>query len=220
MKKVLASFSLLILCSGLNSLLAQGNQQKAPVGNMASLTTANFINDISFTPDGIGVSSGLISPDQNKSTNRVTTAGLIESFSKVQFKYAMLMDVAVESLTNSSLYKFIENWYGTHYRMGGTNKKGIDCSAFTGTLLMAIYSLYAPRTAREQYNSSQHIPKDKLAEGDLVFFNTKGGVSHVGIYLSNNHFVHSSASQGVIISSLDDSYYSQRFIGGGRIATN
>jgi lipoprotein Spr len=216
MKKVLAFFSLLCLCSGFNSLYAQGNQKNATVVNTTSLTAANFINDISFTPEAIGVSP----VDQNKISNKVTTSGLIESFSKVQFKYAMLMDVAVESLTNSSLYKFIENWYGTHYRMGGTNKKGIDCSAFTGTLLMAIYSLYAPRTAREQYNSSKHIPKDKLTEGDLVFFNTKGGVSHVGIYLSNNRFVHSSSSQGVMISSLDDSYYSQRFIGGGRISTN
>jgi lipoprotein Spr len=53
--------------------------------------------------------------------------------------------------------------------------------------------------------------------GDLVFFNTRGGVSHVGVYLTNNHFVHSSSRNGVMISSLDDSYYSKKFIGGGRV---
>ncbi|MEP6615907.1 MAG: NlpC/P60 family protein, partial [Ginsengibacter sp.] len=217
MKKVSAIFSLLFLCGSSISVKAQLSVKKAPVANLANLAAANFINDISFTPDGL--SPVLVSTDQAsiQKGKQTFSSALIESFSKVQFKYAMLMDVAVESLNNSSLYKFIENWYGTHYRMGGTNKRGIDCSAFSGTLLMAIYSLYAPRTAREQYDASAHISKEKLEEGDLVFFNTKGGVSHVGVYLSNHHFVHSSASQGVIISSLDDSYYAQRFIGGGRL---
>lgn len=218
MKKVLAIFSLLSACSFSSLVKAQTSIKKTPATNLANLSAANFINDISFTPDG--VAPVLVSADPGKHAIKQTAASaLIESFSKVQFKYAMLMDVAVESVTNSSLYKFIENWYGTHYRMGGTNKRGIDCSAFSGTLLMAIYSLYAPRTAKEQYDASEHIRKENLTEGDLVFFNTKGGVSHVGVYLSNNHFVHSSASQGVIISSLDDSYYARRFIGGGRLAT-
>ena len=127
------------------------------------------------------------------------------------------MDVAVEFLSNVTLYKFIDDWYGTRYRMGGTTKKGIDCSAFTGGLLLAVYGFVMPRTAREQYNATEHINKNELHEGDLVFFNTRGGVSHVGLYLSNSHFVHSSCSNGVAISSLDDPYYSKRFISGGRV---
>ena len=74
-----------------------------------------------------------------------------------------------------------------------------------------------PRTAIEQYKATTHIGKDELKEGDLVFFNTRGGVSHVGVYLCNNYFVQSSSSNGVTVSSLDDSYYSKRFISGGRI---
>ncbi len=53
-------------------------------------------------------------------------------------------------------------------------------------------------------------------EGDLVFFNTRGGVSHVGVYITNGYFVHSAASDGVMISNLEDSYFLRRFIGGGR----
>jgi lipoprotein Spr len=55
-----------------------------------------------------------------------------------------------------------------------------------------------------------------LKEGDLVFFNTRGGVSHVGVYLDNDYFAQAS-SHGVTISSLDDHYYSKRFICGGRV---
>ena len=73
-----------------------------------------------------------------------------------------------------------------------------------------------PRTARQQYDATDHISKDELKEGDLVFFNTRGGVSHVGVYLENNYFVEAS-SHGVKISSLDDHYYAKRFICGGRV---
>jgi lipoprotein Spr len=101
--------------------------------------------------------------------------------------------------------------------MGGTTKKGIDCSAFSGTLLSSVYSFDVPRTAREQYKICQIINQDELMAGDLVFFNTRGGVSHVGVYLTDNNFVHSSSSQGVMISSLTDNYYAKKFISGGRV---
>jgi lipoprotein Spr len=84
---------------------------------------------------------------------------VLEKFSGIQFKYAMMMDVEVETVTNTALYSFIDDWYGTHYRMGGTTKKGIDCSAFSGTLLSTIYSFDMPRTAREQYKICEKINK-------------------------------------------------------------
>ena len=142
---------------------------------------------------------------------------VIEKLSAIQFKYAMILDVDVESLKNLSLFGFIEDWFGTRYRMGGTTKNGIDCSALTSSLLMAVYGFSMPRTAREQYKATSHIKKNELKEGDLVFFNTHGGVSHVGLYLDNDYFVHASSSEGVTISNLDDDYYARRFICGGRV---
>ncbi|HZI68924.1 MAG TPA: C40 family peptidase [Hanamia sp.] len=183
---------------------------------------------ISFTPDGIlrTTESGGTKSIKNIPAPVVTKKpelpaveehSAIEKMSPLQYKYAMLLNVDVESLKNISLLAFIDNWFGTRYRYGGTTKRGIDCSALTGALLLAVYGFNMPRTAREQYRATEHIGKDELKEGDLVFFNTRGGVSHVGVYLDNDYFVEAS-SHGVKISSLDDHYYRKRFICGGRVS--
>jgi lipoprotein Spr len=114
------------------------------------------------------------------------------------------------------LYKTIDEWYGTRYRYGGTTPRGIDCSAFMQVLAGYAFGWMLPRTAKEQYASMLKISMDDLQEGDFVFFNTTGGVSHVGMYLSNNKFVHSSSSQGVNIGDLTDPYWSNRFLGARR----
>jgi cell wall-associated NlpC family hydrolase len=156
-------------------------------------------------------------PEATKPTGNTYEAAVIESCSALQFKYAQRMDIDVEAITNIKLYEAVENWWATRYCYGGTTKRGIDCSALTGALVSQGFGITLPRTARAQYAECQKISKDNLIEGDLVFFNTRGGVSHVGLYLGNNYFVHASVHAGVTISSLNDSYYSKKFIGGGRM---
>lgn len=141
----------------------------------------------------------------------------LETLLPVQFKYAIMLNTTVESIKNVILYKSIEDWFGTRYRMGGTSKKGIDCSAFMQVLALYGFGLMLPRTAKEQYGIMQPVDTEDLKEGDFVFFNTRGGVSHVGMYLKNNKFVHSCSSIGVSIGSLADKYWSARFIGGRRM---
>ena len=184
----------------------------------------NSLNDFNLAGEGIVYLPSETKPTGFKASvasfakKMMKPVGMATEFcSSLQFKYAQLLNRNVELVTNTSLIGFIDEWWGTKYRYGGTTKKGIDCSSFTGLLMGSVFGFALPRTAREQYSICSRLSKDDMLEGDLVFFNTRGGVSHVGVYLGGGYFVHSSSSAGVTINSLDESYYSKKFIGGGRV---
>ena len=119
---------------------------------------------------------------------------------------------------NERLYDAVESWIGTPYLYGGTTKQGVDCSAFVGHIYREVYNRNLHRVANYMQKDVTLITKSELREGDIIFFtNSKGRVSHVGIYLKDGLFAHSSTSRGVIVSRLDDSYWSQHFYKGGRI---
>jgi cell wall-associated NlpC family hydrolase len=141
----------------------------------------------------------------------------IESLDETAFKYAMQLDVPVELISDLPLYHFIDEWIGTPYHLGGNGKDGVDCSGFTKILEQTIFSLDLPRTSSEQYQQCHKVPVQELQEGDLVFFGTKKGITHVGVYLAGNKFVHASTSFGVMISDLGEPYWVRRFRGGGRM---
>ncbi|MBZ9785472.1 NlpC/P60 family protein [Pseudomonas sp. REP124] len=107
---------------------------------------------------------------------------------------------------------------GTRYRFGGTSEAGFDCSGFIGYLFREEAGMNLPRSTREMINvDAPLVSRNKLKPGDLLFFATSGRrnrVSHAGIYLGDNQFIHSSSrrSGGVRIDSLGDSYWSKTFI--------
>lgn len=142
----------------------------------------------------------------------------IERADFLQLKYAIVLDATVEKLTNVNLLKSIDEWWGTNYCMGGSTKDCIDCSAFTQMMMQTVYKVTVPRTAQAQYKLSKQINLEDLNEGDLVFFKTNGGhnITHVGIYLLNNKFVHASTMKGVMVSDLNDIYWKPRYRGAGR----
>lgn len=137
----------------------------------------------------------------------------------MQQKYASLLGVLPTTISNYTLYHFIDEWMGVRYRLGGNSKAGIDCSAFVQRMFEDVFCLDLLRTAREQFANARLIKNlDSLSEGDLVFFKIKTSrISHVGVYLANRRFVHASSSQGVTISSLDERYWHRYFTGGGRV---
>jgi len=209
------------------SVKAQTNVNIEKYGDRAlSKNSPKFIEGIEIKPEAsshtiiITNETGTVNREAiSNPTNvkRPVYSGNIEHCSPLQFKYAMMTDMEVESITNLSLYNFINDWWATRYKFGGDDRSGIDCSAFTEKILSTVYQIKAPRTAKDQYKICEKIAVANLVEGDLVFFNTRGGISHVGLYLGNNFFVHSSVSGGVTISSLTDDYYSKKFVSGGRI---
>lgn len=155
---------------------------------------------------------------EDKATaNYITAFQGIEYLPPVLFRYAVLLDVEVEKITNRRLFEYINQWWGVPYRIGGTSMAGIDCSAFVKSLSLETYSLDIPRTSSEQADFCAEIRREELREGDLVFFNTTGRISHVGLYLSNNKFVHASTSAGVVISDLNEPYWIKRFVKAGRL---
>lgn len=109
------------------------------------------------------------------------------------------------------------DWRGTPYCFGGTSKKCTDCSGFTSTIYQNVFQKTIPRVSREIYNNSMPIAKYALYEGDLVFFATSGGsrITHVGVYLWDDYFVHASSSKGVMVSNLKEAYYRRTFVSGG-----
>ena len=143
-----------------------------------------------------------------------------DGYGQLQFKYAILTNTPVEQLTNERLLQFLEQWYGVPYHYGGNSKEGIDCSAFVSLLLSNVYNVnQLPRISADQYRATQRVPKKDLKEGDLVFFHTLGKghrVTHVGVYLYNNRFVHASIA-GVQISDLGEGYYLHHYVGAGRV---
>ena len=118
---------------------------------------------------------------------------------------------------NKALYAAIDAWYGTPYQYGGCSTSGVDCSCFVGNVFKTVYGVSLNRIASDIQKDVFPIGRKNLREGDIVFFvNSNKKVSHVGIYLKDNLFVHSSTSSGVIVSSLENSYWDQHFYKGGR----
>ncbi|WP_324030629.1 endopeptidase [Pantoea sp. JZ2] len=105
------------------------------------------------------------------------------------------------------------SWRGTPYRYGGMSRKGIDCSGFVYLTFRDKFDLQLPRSTVAQSDIGTRISKEDLLPGDLVFFRTGSGENglHVGIYDTDNAFIHASTSQGVIRSSLDNVYWRKVF---------
>jgi len=119
------------------------------------------------------------------------------------------------------LGKIMRSYLGKPYLGASRYETGVDCSGFVQEVFRKFDKRNIPRTVKEQYQIGREIAHRQLRFGDLVFFNTVGGtVSHVGIFNGSNEFIHSSSSRGVIISSLRETYWAKRYVGGRRILEN
>lgn len=113
----------------------------------------------------------------------------------------------------ASLNDQLQNWRGAPYRYGGMSRRGVDCSGFVLLTMRDKFNLPLPRETRQQAEAGTRINKNDLLPGDLVFFKTGAGENglHVGIYTTNNQFIHASTSRGVMRSSLDSPWWRKYF---------
>lgn len=128
-------------------------------------------------------------------------------------------DVIPIEAKRNAIVEECKKYIGTPYLYGGLTKDGIDCSGFVFTTIRDSTGIQLPRTVKALYSFVRIIPEDKKQKGDLVFFKTvESRISHVGVYIGNNQFIHSVSdgpNTGVIVSSLKENYWKTKYAGAG-----
>jgi len=126
---------------------------------------------------------------------------------------SVFSDNSPESLRNG-IIETAKSYLGTKYHYGGLGKKGFDCSGFVHHVYLE-HGIAIPRMSHNQFKKGRKIEIGKARPADLVFFSIRGNrISHVGIYLGENEFIHSpSRGKEVQVTSLENSYWKKRFRG-------
>ena len=131
-------------------------------------------------------------------------------------KYEEKLGISLPETSNIEFIKVIVPWLGSPYKYGGNSINGTDCSGFVSSIYSSFFKIELDRTSLLIYQNARKINKSEVKEGDLVFFKTDGKkVSHVGITITPNHFIHASSKKGVVVNSLNEPYYSKNFVAFG-----
>lgn len=116
-----------------------------------------------------------------------------------------------ENELQRKLLKSYANWKGTKYQLGGDSKEGIDCSGLTRRIYREVYGIELPRRTYEQVKIGSRIERDNLKPGDIVYFKPEGTGSHTAVYLGETLFINASTAKGVVISTLENTYWNKYF---------
>jgi cell wall-associated NlpC family hydrolase len=153
-----------------------------------------------------------------KENDKTVDAAEIESIASGTHDFNRDKNSAFSNLDQSRVMREVGKYMGVPYLLGGASGEGLDCSAYTMLVYKQALKKDLPRLSLDQSKAGSPVEPDNLKFGDLVFFNTTGeAASHVGIYLGDDLFAHASVSLGVTISSLQSSYYKNRYESARRI---
>lgn len=196
-----------VLAVGAFALWIAGSAVAAPAHSTVAVPALTYAS----SAPAVGIQA--LSPDVQAWTSRlVITAPAHHRAGINRFTGGILARTSrmAQALTRSAL-----RFLGVPYVFGGTSTSGFDCSGFVQHVF-AMLGMGVPRTADAQYDFGRPAVGGPRP-GDLVFFDTYGGVSHVGIYLGSGEFVHASSSHGVMVSHLSESYWASRYVGARRL---
>lgn len=218
MSKVVRVFVLSLCLIGLVSVASAASFRLGDQGaDIAEIQAALASQGYDVTADGDFGPATQAAVQAFQAANGLDNDGLVGSRTYQALMGRSMPDVSRSSnyisrrVINSSL-----NYIGVPYVFGGTTPSGFDCSGFT-RYVFANAGIYLPRTADAQFDAGMPISMGELQPGDLVFFQTyTWGASHVGIYLGDSQFVHASSSRGVVVDSLNSSYWSSNYFGARR----
>jgi len=117
----------------------------------------------------------------------------------------------IENSSKSKIEKEYKKCFGIPYRYGGTSYSGFDCSGFVQHIYKKALNINIARTTKDLLKSGKQTSKNKLKVGDLIFFKPLKKYNHVGIFMGESMFIHSSSSKGVMKSSLNNSYWKKYY---------
>lgn len=135
-------------------------------------------------------------------------------------KISVNIDYSHLSETRKKIIEEAISWIGVPYKYGGNDRNGVDCSGLVLQVYDKIADIKLPRNSAKQAEFCKRIKKEDVKDGDLVFFATgkdPGIVSHVGIMIDEDRFIHSSTSRGVVVSRVSSDYYTNRLMLYGRV---
>lgn len=121
-----------------------------------------------------------------------------------------------------TLIKSAMGFIGVAYRFGGTTPRGFDCSGFMQYVFRQAFAVNLPRTSAQQATVGSHVSRANLQAGDMVFFRTAGRrISHVGMYVGNDRFIHAPRTgKRIEVTSLSNRYWSARYATARRVKRN
>lgn len=121
------------------------------------------------------------------------------------------VDISGSDTIGQVLNQQYKDWRHVKHTMGGTSRKGVDCSGLVYQTYRTKFGVAMPRSTEQQSKMGQAVKKGQLKAGDLVFFKTGVFTRHVGMYIDEGNFLHVSSSKGVMISNLDERYWKRAY---------
>lgn len=154
---------------------------------------------------------GFMSADYVELVSKTEALDLIAEMEKTK-------QVVSSSSLSNQIVDYAKSLLGSRYVYGGTTTSGFDCSGFV-QYVYKNFGISLNRSSRDQYSNGVAVSKSNLQAGDVLFFSSTGGsITHVGLYIGNDQFIHASTpATGVIISSLSQAYYTSGYVGARRM---